>query len=1320
MSDISVVDPARTPDGSTPGILSAWLPRTLADRIARAPQAPLWHERLHGALMHCDMSGFTAMSEQLAALGKEGAELMASVLNRFFDRMIGIAEHRGGVQMKFGGDAMLLYFAGDDGPLMAAAAALDMQAAMREFRTVNVQGQDFALRMRAGIHAGSFVAASVGDPDGTLHYMLIGPDVSMAASTEAQAPLGGVVLSDAAAGRMKDRARLRRHGDVWRVLALDVDPPVRDPVPPPPAPEELLRRYLLRPFAAEFAEGRVPHVVAEHRRVTAVFIDLLGSGELLAEDDALAFEQVAAYVRMALASLERHGGYLVGSDASEHGDKLIAMFGAPVLTGSDEANAIRFAVDLDQRLRASALRLRHQIGVSTGNVFAGEIGSTRRREYTVIGDSVNLAARMMAAAPPGNIFVVQATLERAGADLFDVDELPPMRVKGKAEAIRAYRVIGLRETRPRARTALDAPELVGREEELRELLNAAETVARDGRPHWIYVSGEPGIGKSALAEALARRLEAQGWRFAASYAQLHLARDVFAAWQEPLREIIGGGERVTLDAVREAVRSADRQLASFAPLLGPLLGEQYDEAGSPELRYLDARARRQRIGEMVAALVSAAARERPLLLLFEDVNQADGASVELLIELIERLDVPLLLCATSREPSPPDAFNQRPPAFALHLRELPPDDALRLLARAGAGEDLARVLVTRAQGNPLFLQELALNASSEGAPPESIHDVILARVDRLRGEDKALLRAASVEGVTFSARRVGELLSAATVAGSAPDVIASLGRLSEGGFTQRVIDHPDTYAFRHALAQEVLYETVPFAERRRLHSHLGGTIEAEAGPDREMLASTLLHHFERAQEWPRSLSYAVMAGDRAASVYAGSEAISYYARGVSALERLPLPSASDRSLLYQRIGETMEMQGRHGPAAEALRDALTAWRWRGARRARRYLRPHVPDSARESDLARSLAVCHERRSEFEEALRVLDEALKALPRRGGRVRAQVFGAVSVTQFRHGHYREAIGWGQRALAAARRTGDPRSIAYAHNMLANALVAEASLAKAARHLREAVRLYQEANDIPGLAAAQNNLGMALQYGGDLVAALRHYDLARQADEQVGDFTDMAIIENNIGEILLMQGDLDGARERLHRVLDANERDAELNAVAGLANVNLSRAALAAGDLAAASDHLDEGERLLRHVGAAGLLTEATMQRAELLLAQGALASARREAERAIEEARESGDRLVEARAMRIAAAVRSRSGDIREAEDLLRACASLARTIAARYEEAHALLALATLHHATGRRPSARQVQRAVTILERMSAALPQEAGAMLQSLVSSSG
>ncbi len=261
--------------------LRAYLPATLIEHWQRRPeQPPLWGTWLTGSLMFCDISGFTAMSESLTKVGKEGAELMASVLNRFFERMLAIADHWGGVQMKFGGDAMLLYFSEPGHAERAAAAGLDMQVAMAGFRRVAVGGKDYRLRMRVAIHSGRFYGASVGQPQGLLHYLLVGPDVNRTAAIEGAGEPGQVVLSAEAAAQMGAGARLVRRDDVWRVRQLE--PPPR-PVAKADAPgsSKMLKQYILPPVAAPLLQGHAPSFTGEHRRVTAVFVNVLGISELL-------------------------------------------------------------------------------------------------------------------------------------------------------------------------------------------------------------------------------------------------------------------------------------------------------------------------------------------------------------------------------------------------------------------------------------------------------------------------------------------------------------------------------------------------------------------------------------------------------------------------------------------------------------------------------------------------------------------------------------------------------------------------------------------------------------------------------------------------------------------------------------------------------------------------------------------------------------------------------------------------------------------------------------------------------------------------------
>ncbi len=1288
--------------------LRAFLPGTLIQRWHERPaQPPVWGHWLSGSLMLCDISGFTAMSESLAQLGKEGAELMAGVLNRFFDRMLETAHHWGGVPMKFGGDAILLFFSGHQQADRAAACALAMQSQMPAFRRLQVGGQTHRLRMRIGIHSGRFFSASVGQPEGALHYLLLGPDVNRTAGVEAAAQPGQVVATAETVALLGCRCRRAQSaGGLWRLAWIE----------PPDAPQRregadcpvsgVLNRYLLPPLAA----GQAPTFSGEHRRVTTLFVNLLGVSRLLqSRGDGPALAQVDAYLNMVLSSLERHGGFLAGSDVAQEGDKLIVLFGAPLSHEREEASALRTALDLQRLLAASDLALGHRIGIASGAVFAGEIGSARRREYTVIGDSVNLAARLMAAARPAEALISADTAQRAGAE-FDLRHLRPLRVKGKSAPVPVYRVLGERPPAPAPEPEAASP-VIGREAEMASLLSLSRRAAR-GRCRWAHISGEPGIGKSRLVAEAAARLRSQGWRQVAAFCQAHTSGTPFAAWIAPLRALFGIGAGDSPPAawakLKAAVVRLCPDLGAFAPLIGELLSLPVDD-DEPLLRSLDARTRRQRLTATIVEVIHETARERPLLLLFEDAHWADGPSLELLAQLLGGAGSPLLVWLTSRPATLPAELSALKPTLSLHLRELPPGDARRLAASAGRLSDSdLEAIVAKAQGNPLFLQEMARSGpAARGALPETIGDVIMTRLDRLPPEEKTALRLASVIGPSFELSVLQSLLPGRL---EPSRLDAAMAGLSRSGFARILTADPPTYAFSHVLTQEVAYETLPYAQRRQLHRAVAAHIESERAAQLEAACELLLHHYELAADPAKTVLYAAMSGDRAAAMFAEREAINYYQRCLAALERAPRGSDGDRSAVLERMGDCRRTAAHHRESAEAFGGALSYWR-RARRRSRARLVPWpAAGSAREALLCCKVATAHERRSDYAEALRWLDEALAALPRRAAHVGSQVCAAKSVCLFRKGLYREAIQWGRRALELARRSGETADIAYAHNMLANAHMEQGALRQAIGHLRTAVRLYHQIGDFAGQASANNNLGTCYQDLGVLDAALYHYQVALQAKERIGDVVDAAIVRNNIGEVLLAQGELDQAVAQLQEVVSAHQAGADLAAVAGLAHVNISRCRLAQDDLGAAEVYLRRGTRILSRLGAQGLLTEARLQLAELRLAQGRPQQARNLARRALTQARALDARPMECRGLRLLASAVAALGDSGAARRHLQESIALARRIGAGQEQARSLVALARILLDAGapRRPAARRaLQQAASILSRMGAALDLE-------------
>src|SRR3989442_906930 len=982
-------------------LLRAYLPATLVEQWALRPeQPPLWGVWLKGSLMFCDVSGFTAMSEKLAQVGREGAELMAAVLNGFFARMLPSADAGVGAQMKFGGDAMLLHFSGDGHADRAAAAGIEMQAAMGDFRRLLVANETYRLRMRVAIHSGRFYGASVGQTDGTLHYLLIGPDVNRTASIEGAGEPGQVVVSPEAAAELSPGCRLVARDGVWRVRRLEQ--PARPALEHHlPASSDSLKRYLLAPLATPLLEGRLPSFSGEHRRVTAVFINLIGLARLLeTHGEAQALAQADTYVKMLIGAVERHGGFLAAS-------------------------------------------------------------------------------------------------ERAGSG-FDVQRLRPLRVKGKAAPVAVYRL------RDAASEHLveqdrDTGPLVGRDRELAALSGLAREILKRGRGRWAYLWGEPGIGKSRLTRELAARLEAAGWRQIKATCQVHTWHTPFAPWREALRTLLNFRPDETAAELAErlssAIEKARPDLAPYAALVGELLSLPVPDV--PAISSLDPNSRRRQLTSLLVALIESVAKVQPVLLVFEDAHWADTPSSELLTEVLAS-SARYLAVVTSRVPEAAPELSAARAPVRIHLPELN-QDAARILVTSTSrlSEQVLETVVARAQGNPLFLQEIArLDLTSADSIPETINDVILTRLDRLAPQEKRVLRLASVIGPSFDSRQLYVL------AGGNPASVlvdAALIELGQLGFTRKQEEGAAGYAFSHMLTREVAYETLPYAQRRQLHKRVAQQIEHEYAARMDSPCELLLHHYELAGDQSKVIRYATISGDKALAVFALKESLEYYQRSLSVVSALGKGFEGDRSQLLERLGDCLDTMGRDREAAEKLADALLEWRnWRKRPR----LVP-MRDSVRlrEAILCRKVAVSYERCSDYEQALRWLDEALSILPTRAGRIAAQIYATKCLTFFRKGAYEQSINWGRRGLALARRSPERRLLAYAHHILSGACRELGKLKQALQHDRLSSRLYHELTDFAGQARANSNLGLSYQMVWILDAALYHYEVAPSADKRIG---------------------------------------------------------------------------------------------------------------------------------------------------------------------------------------------------------------------------
>jgi class 3 adenylate cyclase/tetratricopeptide (TPR) repeat protein len=654
--------------------------------------------------------------------------------------------------------------------------------------------------------------------------------------------------------------------------------------------------------ASTLAEG-------ERRQVTVLFADLSGYTRLSREIDAEELHVLAGrFFDVVDAVVEGYGGTV----RKHIGDCIMAVFGAPVAHSNDPERAARAALDIQRRVPALAdargRPLGVHIGVASGQVVASGTGSARHREYTVTGESVNLASRLTDAAQAGEVLISDA-VHRALAERLACAEAGALVVKGFAEPVRAWRLLGLRE----AAEPGDRP-FVGRHSELqrfRALLAACQDV---GHGQAIYVRGEAGIGKTRLVEefqAAARR--------AGFVCHTGLVLDFGAGTgQDAIRSLVrsllriepgGGSDRAAVQAAAEWAVADGLVAAERRVYLNDLL----DLPQPVELRALydamDSSTRARGTRETVAELIARVSAERPLLLVIEDVHWADRPTLDHLATLTETAaEHPAVLVMTSRVEGDPldDAWRShtgRSPLVTIDLGPLRPQEA-EILAGAYfmAHAELARRCVERAAGNPLFLEQLLRHAeeSAESGVPGSVQSLVQARMDRLNPPDKLALQAASVLGQRFDLDMLGALLEQ-------PGYDA-------GGLVRHRLVRPhggDALLFAHVLIRDGVYDLLLKSRRRELHRRAAALF---AGRDPVLHAE----HLDRAEDPGAPRAY-LEAARAQAGAYRTEAALALVERGVAlAHER------ADVFALTCYRGEVLHDLGRIVESMNAYRDALEA------------------------------------------------------------------------------------------------------------------------------------------------------------------------------------------------------------------------------------------------------------------------------------------------------------------------------------------------------------------------------------------------------------
>lgn len=675
----------------------------------------------------------------------------------------------------------------------------------------------------------------------------------------------------------------------------------------PPVFFETPANYTPKHLAEKILNSQ-PTLEGERKQVTVLFVDVSGftsMSERLDPEDVHSIMKHA--LKLMLAEVHRFEGMV----SQFLGDGLMALFGAPIAHEDHAQRAVHAALGIHKTLEAYQEDLRRQRkltfqvrqGLNTGLVVVGSISTDLRMDYTAMGDTTNISARLQQAAAPGRILVSEAT-HRLITGYFHSRSLGGLRLKGKAEPVVAWEILGVRKGRTRMEVVAERglTPYVGREREMRILIECFEK-ARTSHGQIVFIVGEPGIGKSRLLYEFRRRLgddaawlEGQCMSFGQSIA-MHPVIDMMKRHFE-IED--GDSEGTIAKKVECDVTRFGKDLQPIIPYLRYLLSI---ETGDPSVLAMDPQQRRGEIFDALRQLFMRASTVRPQVRVHEDCHWMDKTTEEYLLFMADSVPNSKILDIFTYRTGYSHPFRDQSYHSKIILTPLSAEDSAHMaesvLATESLSEDFNALVTAKAEGNPFFVEEIVKSLQEAGAlrkagdcyvlakrldkilVPNTIQDVIMARIDRLEEAPKKTLQLASVIGREFTSRILDRITDLQDQSEGSLQVLKAVELIYEKRLFPEL-----AYMFKHALTHDVAYSSLLMQRRKELHRIIALAIEELYAERLTEQYEVLAHHFTRAEDWIHALNYLLKSAEKAILSFANREALVIYDQALEVTRRL--------------------------------------------------------------------------------------------------------------------------------------------------------------------------------------------------------------------------------------------------------------------------------------------------------------------------------------------------------------------------------------------------------------------------------------------------
>lgn len=842
---------------------------------------------------------------------------------------------------------------------------------------------------------------------------------------------------------------------------------------------------------------------SERKQVTVMFADITGFTAL---SERLDPEQVTETVNRLFKLFSEPIQKYDGTIDKFMGDAVMVLFGAPRTHENDAERAIRCALDMLAAMQTArqtlpfghALNL--HIGLNTGLVIAGQVGTDQKMEYTVIGDTANLASRLQDAAPPGTIYVGESTF-RLTQRLFDVRPVEPLQLKGKSEPVAAFAVEGAKSgvINTRGIEGLRSP-LVGRDQQRGELLDSLIDLAKRKRGEIVFVIGEAGWGKSRLLTEVRdqmgaprslyeniRWLEGRGLALAQDIAYFPIT-DLFKRMLGLMEEEISREQQINLEEILRQTFTPTLWY-DIAPFFKSFIGLELDPISAEKIKYLEAENLRRQVFYAIRQAVRAMARTRPLVFVIDDLHWADASTLEVLQYLIPLVeDSPILFLFVTRLEEGERALDIRdwvrkeyPSRYKeILLEPLTMEQSQEMLGNLLGAENLPAdtrdFILSRAEGNPFYIEEVVrwllergwIVRDEEGwrvigkidtqELPPTLLGLISARIDRLEPDLKETLQTAAVIGRSFSIGLLEKIVSQNI---KLDDHLARLEKMEL--VFKRQDPRRREYEFKHILTQSAGYESLLVRRRRELHGQVAQALEKFYGKRPEDQIAFVAYHYGLSDHGAKAIDYAIQAGEHALAAYTPNEAARYFRQALTRLQTDGVRDNAQRARILIGLGDAESAQGDSDAA-------LVDW-------------ARALELSRDQKEMEAVASIHRRmgtaawaKGDSEAALKFFQDGLAALDGQpASKERAALFHEIGRLYFRIGDNARAVEWAKQALELGEQLGAHEAIAQAHNTLGIALARGGEIENGIEYVNKGLRVALEHDLLSAACRAYTNLGM-----------------------------------------------------------------------------------------------------------------------------------------------------------------------------------------------------------------------------------------------------